>query len=253
MTLAAVADDFAFWSPFLESGARHGTFVRQGRIATARLPQTSEFVAVGDLSCPGVDVDAFKQKCRAPLNPEGWNRWLLWRTTRDEPSALDVERSTYAVLAKWFELVEGPDGVSMPGNGSGKVDNVKIRVVPWDWSAPWRVVARREDCTPLPTISGNGAIGVVVEFVYRGQTRDMPWPVHKAQIIGPWCPVQADWILARAYEPPADAAPAERTAREELAEGMRRAANALLPSPVSMAFAALAVLGVWTIGRAFRR
>ncbi len=249
---AAVADDFELWSPFLQSGARQGAFARAGRIATARMPMTSGFVAVGDLSCPGVDVDAFKQKCRAPLNPEGWNRWLLWRTTRDEPSALDVERSTYAVLGKWFELVEGRGGVRVPGNGTGKVDNVKIRVVPWDWSAPWRVVARREDCTPLPTVAGNGAIGVVVEFVYRGQTRDMPWPVHKAQIIGPWCRVQADWILARAYEPPADQAPAERSARDELAEGVRRAAGALLPSPVALAIAAFAVLGVWTIGRAFR-
>lgn len=106
--------------------------------------------AVGDLGCAGVDVDAFKRTCRAPMHPEGWNRWLLWRTTRDEPSALDIERSTYAVLGKWFELVENAEGISVPGRGTGKVDNVKIRVVPWDFMAPWRVVARREDCTPLP-------------------------------------------------------------------------------------------------------
>jgi hypothetical protein len=220
--------------------------------ARSRFPGASRF-SVGDLGCTGVDVDAFKRTCRAPLNPGGWNRWLLWRTTRDEASALDVERSTYAVFGKWFELVEGPDKVSLPGNGTGKVDNLKIRIVPWDWSAPWRPVARREDCTPLPTIAGIGAIGVMVEFVFRGTSRHMPWPVHKAQIIGPWCPINADWILARAYEPPADAAPAERTAREELAEGVGKVASALLPSPVSFAIAALAVLGVWTIGHAFRR
>ena len=114
-------------------------------------------------------------------------------------------------------------------------------------------MARREGCTPLPTVSGNGAIGVLIEFVFRGTGRDMPWPVHKAQIIGPWCPVQADWVLARVYEPPSEHAPAERSAREELTEGVKRAANVLLPSPVGLGVAALAVLGVWTIGRAFRR
>ena len=209
--------------------------------------------AVGDIGCTGVDVEAFKRMCRAPMHPEGWNRWLLWRTTRDEPSALDIERSTYAVLGKWFELVENADGMSMPGRGTGKVDNVKIRVVPWEFMAPWRVVARREDCTPLPTVSGNGAIGVLIEFVFRGQSRDMPWPVHKAQMLGPWCPVQADWLLARVYEPPSEHAPPERSAREELTEGVKRAANVLLPSPIGLGVAALAVLGVWTIGRAFRR
>ena len=87
----------------------------------------------------------------------------------------------------------------------------------------------------------------------RGTGPDMPWPVHKAQMLGPWCPVQADWILARVYEPPADQAPRERTAREELAEGVRRAADALLPSPVALGVGALAVLGIWTIGRLLRR
>lgn len=252
MKFGAVAGDFTLWSPFLETGAHLGAFAHDGRVVSSRMPAPSGFVAVGDLSCPGVDVDAFKAKCRAPLNPEGYNRWLLWRTTRDEPSALDVERSTYAVLSKWFELVEGPTGVSLPGYGTGKVDNVRLRIVPWDWSVPWRTVARREDCTPLPTVAGNGAIGVLIEFAYRGSSHNMPWPVHKAQIVGPWCPVQADWILARVYEPSADRPPAERTAREELADGVRRAADALLPSPVGLAVAAFAVLGIWTIGRALR-
>ena len=251
--MSAAAMDFGWESAFARSGPRRSAFSRVGRIATARLPKTSGFVAVGDVGCVGVDVDAFKSKCRAPIHSEGWNRWLLFRTTRDEPSALDIERSTYAVLGKWFELVENAEGISLPGNGTGKVDNVKIRVVPWDWGAPWRTVARREDCSPVPTVAGTGAIGVLVEFVYRGTARDVPWPVHKAQMLGPYCPVQADWILASVYEPPSDPAPLERSAREELAEGVRRAASALLPSPVGVGVAALAVLGVWTIGRAFRR
>lgn len=250
MMSAAVADDFGFFDPLSRPLS---AFARAGRIASARFPKTSNFVAVGDIGCSGVDVEAFKKSCRAPLRAEGWNRWLLWRTTRDEPSALDIERSTYAAFSKWFELVESAAGVSLPGNGTGKVDNLKIRVVPWDWSAPWRTIARREDCTPLPTVSGSGAIGVVVEFVYRGSGTDMPWPVHKAQMIGPWCPVQADWILARVFEPSAEKAPPERSAREELAEGVRRAASALLPSPVALGVGALAVLGIWTVGRLLRR
>lgn len=223
-------------------------------IAAAHFPPPEwGFTAIGDLGCPGVDIDDFKRRCRAPLHAEGWNRWLLWRTTRDEPSAADVEKTAFAVLRKWFEIVEGPTGFSDPfGRGVGKVDNVRVRLVPTDYVSDDRIIARREQCDPLPLVAGPGAMGVLMDFVYRGTSRDMPWPVHKAQVINPWCPINADWILGRVLEPPNQAVPAEKSAREELAEGVERAASALLPSPVTLVVVAGVAIGVIVMGKLLR-
>jgi hypothetical protein len=215
---------------------------------------------VGDLGCWGVDVDAFKASCRVPLYPEQWNRWFLWRTARDNASAADVERSTFAVMRKWFEMVEGPSGLSSPGMSDiwtpsrGKVDNMRISLVPWDWSADWgRVTARAEDCTPTPTPAPGGRLGVAVEFVYRGQPTSMPWPVHSPAIIGRYCPTEADWMLVRAYAPPSSPTPPEKTAAEEAGAALRKAGAALLPNPIGLVVVALAGLGVVAISKALRR
>ena len=209
---------------------------------------------VGDLGCPGIDVEAFKARCRVPIYPEQWNRWFLWRTDRDNPSPLDIDRSAVAVLGKWFELVEQPSGLSWPGKGTGKVDNVSVRVVPWDWGGEWgKVVARREQCGPVPMLkAGSGAIGVTLEFVYRGTNTSMPWPLHQVAVLGSYCPIGADWLLVRAYAPPAAPVPKEKGAMEEAGEAVRKVARSILPNPIGIVVFALAGLGVVAISNAIR-
>ena len=211
---------------------------------------------IGDLGCPGVDVDAFRASCRVPLYPERWNRWLLWRTARDNPSVLDVERSTFAVMRKWFELVEQPSGFSWPGKGEGKIDNLILRMVPYDWTGGWGPsIARREQCSPVPMMRpGTGMpLGIAVEFVFRGMATNMAWPVHRPAVIGSYCPIGADWMLARAYAAPATEAPQERTTADEMAEAARKVGRAILPSPISVVMFAALGLGVVLAAKRFRR
>lgn len=209
---------------------------------------------VGDLGCPGVDVEAFKKSCRVPVYGDKWNRWLLWRTDRDNPSGIDIERTTFAAMRKWFELVEQPSGMSWPGKGSGYVDNLKVRIVAWDWQSDWgRVVARRESCTPMPMLGPGGAIGVAVEFVYRGTATSMPWPLHQQAVIGSYCPTGNDWMLARAYAPPVAPVPEEKGALDEAGAGIHKAVRAIMPSPMGLIILTLAGLGVVLVSKTLRR
>ncbi len=44
---------------------------------------------VGDVGCQGVDVDDWRKRNRVPLFPGKVNRWVLIRTTRDDPTPDD--------------------------------------------------------------------------------------------------------------------------------------------------------------------
>ena len=59
-------------------------------------------ITFGDLGCPGVDVDKWRDANRAPLFPGKINRWLLVRTTRDDPTPDDLKNTLAATFARWF-------------------------------------------------------------------------------------------------------------------------------------------------------
>lgn len=206
---------------------------------------------VGDLFCGDVDIDAWKAKNRAPLYPEGWNRWVLLRTTEDNPSLLDLERTTRAVLAKWFELVDFTPGSNW---GGGKIDNITIEPLEGGWQTPPknRVVKHRDDLDPLPMLRPGGSTAIAVEFVYRGAARDMPWPVHKAQMVNPWCPVDADWMLWQVEAPKIADVPKEETATDVVQRHAKAALNAITPNPIGLVVFGLATLGVIVISRTVR-
>jgi hypothetical protein len=48
---------------------------------------------IGDLGCPGVDVDEWRKRNRVPLFPGKVNRWVLVRTTRDNPTPEDLKNT----------------------------------------------------------------------------------------------------------------------------------------------------------------
>lgn len=154
--------------------------------------------AAGSLLCPGIDPDEWAKKCQAPVYPDKWNVWRLYRTTRDNPTAKELERTADALLMQITKHV-----------GSGKIPHTMFSIgeTPPSWAEGRSVLARREDCSPVPTLAASDAdppyAVIWVRFVFRGSHSSMPWPVRKVSWIGfaSACPVEADWILDRVYEP----------------------------------------------------
>lgn len=164
----------------------------------------------GDLLCPGVDVDKFKLECQAPVFPNQWNHWRLYRTTRDNPTDQEVIDTALAFLGK----------ITTPMD-MGKIRHEDIVVIK-DNSVhenPWKthIIMNRLECTQsiqLAHSDFNPAYRTVyVRFVYRGSRDKIPWPVRKVSSIGlgSWCPLDADWILDSVFAPSSVNVPAEST------------------------------------------
>lgn len=143
--------------------------------------------ATGDLFCPGVDIEKFKAANRVPMFPGKWQVWKLYRTDKDNPSAADIEQTARAVVLQWFKTIE-----------AGDVDHIEVLSGP---PAGSKRVKRWEDNPSPMSVHAKTPIVVWVSFVYRGTATDGPWPVHKAQVINPWCPVDADWMLGEVWLP----------------------------------------------------
>lgn len=159
----------------------------------------------GSLLCPGIDPDEFAQSCRAPVFNNHWNVWRLYRTTRDNPTDAELRATADAFLAQITKHV-----------GSGSIPHIQhaLDVAP-SWAEGRKVLARREDCSPVPMLKDSpidpAFRTIWLRFVYRGSATSMPWPVRKISWIGAAsaCPVDADWILDRVLEPDLIDVPAE--------------------------------------------
>jgi hypothetical protein len=166
------------------------TFER-ARAAAAEAMQHPEVrgasFATGDLFCPGVDIEKFKAENRVPMFPGKWQAWKLYRTDRDNPSAEDIHHTARAVVLQWFKTIE-----------AGGVDHIETVTGP---PAGSKRVKRWQDNPAPMSVHAKTPIVVWVSFVYRGSRTDGPWPVHKAQIVNPWCPVDADWMLGEVWLP----------------------------------------------------
>jgi len=166
---------------------------------------------VGDLGCPGVDVDKWRDENRAPLFPGKVNRWLLVRTTRDNPTPDDLKNTLAATFARWFEGT--PLDPAMPFDGttrSGAADLIRLERVSKE-RLNLAHPARRFEELPgqLPSVAPGEVVWLEVTFAYRGQLLSMPWPVRTGAEIQLTsqanCPVGADWMLAAAAFPEAGA------------------------------------------------
>jgi len=231
----------------------------------------------GDLGCGAVDIEAFKRANRVPLFPGKWNRWILARTTRDEPNLTDLKRSLRGVFNQWLKTqgampwdgvfpyhlgaAAGPNRKDAPTSRHGDVDLLYLMRVSQDQPAlaPSSVAkmengkpALRRYVTPMPTIQGSKPpVFLLVEFVPRGINREqwMPWPAHRVQVFNPWCPEKADWALWAVLPPEAQHVPPERTELEkygrEVTRAGSRAVNALGFSSAGLWVLAGGVTALW--------
>jgi hypothetical protein len=236
------------------------------------------FGALGCGADVGFDLAKFQATQRAPLFTNQWNRWVLARTTRDNPDDDTVRRTLIAVFKKWssaYDLEWGPaevlgDWTITDGPRAGhlthrighfdlidvqKIDRSKdAPMLPLAQVAPMpppsKLRATRGSVDPLPMLSTSTAIWVVVDFVYRGSGQSMPWPIWNDASWQHGCPWGADWIAWDISRPLTEAAPTAKTAA-----GKAGATVEKLVPPIALgglALAAAAAIGAVLALRAMK-
>jgi hypothetical protein len=167
----------------------------------------------GDLGCSNVDVDKWRLDNRVPLFPGKVNRWVLVRTLRDNPTPDDLKSTLAATFMKWFEgTTLDPVLVYNDTTRSATADLIKLERVSKDRLSFADTARRREELPGVtPTLRSGEYVWMEVSFAYRGEQKDMAWPVRTGAIVqlqsSARCPVEADWILDSVATPKEDAPP----------------------------------------------
>ena len=204
---------------------------------------------VGDLGCPGVDVDDWRVRNRVPLFPGKVNRWVLVRTTRDDPTPDDLKNTLAAVFVKWFEgTVLDPALVFKGTTRSATADLIKLEKVSKDRLSFDQPARRREELPGVgPTVAPGNLVWLQVSFSYRGQQKDMPWPVRTGAAVqltsSAQCPIGADWMLDSVQTPTEDAPP-ERSSGDKAGEVVSETASSVASGLFSLLWLPLAALGI---------
>lgn len=204
---------------------------------------------VGDLGCQGVDVHDWRKRNRVPLFPGKVNRWLLIRTTRDDPTPDDLKNTLAAVFSKWFEgTVLDPALVFKGTTRSATADLIKLENVSKDRLSLANPARRREDLPGVsPTVAPGNVVWLEVTFAYRGRQTDMPWPVRTGAAMqltsSAQCPIGADWVLDSAQTPTENAAP-EQSSGEKAEEVVSDTADTVTSGLFSLLWVPLAAIGV---------
>jgi hypothetical protein len=204
---------------------------------------------VGDLGCQGVDVDDWRKRNRVPLFPGKVNRWVLIRTTRDDPTPDDLKNTLAAVFSKWFEgTVLDPALVFKGTTRSATADLIKLEKVSKDRLSVANPARRREDLPGVsPTVAPGNVVWLEVTFAYRGQQTDMPWPVRTGAAMqltsSAQCPIGADWVLDSA-QTPTENAPPEQSSGDKAGEVVADTADAVTSGLFSLLWVPLAAIGV---------
>jgi hypothetical protein len=202
----------------------------------------------GDLGCPGVDVDEWRKQNRVPLFPGKVNRWVLVRTTRDNPTPDDLKNTLAAVFVKWFEgTVLDPALVFKGTTRSATADLIKLERVSKDRLSFDNPARRREELPGVsPSVAPGKVVWLEVTFAYRGQQTDMPWRVRTGAAMqltsSAQCPIGADWMLDAAQTPTVDAPP-EQTSGEKATEVVSAAADGVAGGLFNLLWLPLAALG----------
>ncbi|MES1174939.1 MAG: hypothetical protein ABUL62_11495 [Myxococcales bacterium] len=202
----------------------------------------------GDLGCPGVDVDEWRKQNRVPLFPGKVNRWVLVRTTRDNPTPDDLKNTLAAVFVKWFEgTVLDPALVFKGTTRSATADLIKLERISKDRLSLDNPARRREELPGVsPSVAPGEVVWLEVTFAYRGQQTDMPWPVRTGAAMqltsSAQCPIGADWMLDAAQTPTMDA-PREQTSGDKAGEVVSNAADTVASGLFNLLWLPLAALG----------
>ena len=226
----------------------------------------------GDVGCINVDLEKFRANNRVPMYRNRWNRWILLRTVRDNPSDSDAAQTLRAAFGKWNRddrswgpldvVVESsiPDG-PRAGTRTVRVGNcdylhaVKVSQSPiffpresWPKLLPaGKLPARRESVEPMPTLSTPKALYIECAFVWRGAAESVPWPVLTDSIFRPTqgCPTEADWILDSCSLPPTtEPAPLERSPTAKGVEELGAMMPTIVVGGVLVALGAAAILAI---------
>lgn len=151
------------------------------------------------MSCP-VDALAWGESNRVRVFTGKRQRWVLARTTRDNPTVASVPLTAKAVMGKWFEGT--PLDVQFADAGDA-VDDITVTNVSEELPPAPSGSQRREALDPVPLLapSPRPPLFVTVEFNYRGYGKDLPWPVWTAPLLAftreaKLCPLDCDWMLA---------------------------------------------------------
>lgn len=171
---------------------------------------------VGDVGCPGIDVDQWQKDNRVPLFPGKVNRWILVRTLRDDPTPDDLKSTLAATFSKWFKGT--PFDPVLPfqdSTRSATADLIKLERVSKEHLAFPAPARTRLQIPGTPTVRPGEVVWLEVSFAYRGQQVDMPWPVRTGAAVqldsSARCPSGADWMLDSAAVPTVDAPPEKST------------------------------------------
>ena len=208
---------------------------------------------IGDVLCPGVDVDAWKAQNRAPLFPGKQNKWVLARANDDGLTVADITTSLYEAFEYWFDASVGIIAASEDRAKIGEADSVRVvSIGEFPQMAAGTIIARKESLSSMPIITGKRVVYVEVTFDYRGTNSNMAWPcftsIWDGKIKGS-CPNSSDWALQYVFQPVKGVEP-ERTDGDVLTDfggGISdfggKAADAL-KTPFYVLMGVLGILGV---------
>ncbi|HKY35217.1 MAG TPA: hypothetical protein VJN18_04705 [Polyangiaceae bacterium] len=204
---------------------------------------------IGDLGCPGIDVEEWQKQNRAPLFPGKVNRWILVRTLRDNPTPDELKDTLAATFSKWFGGM--PFDPVLPSQGttrSATADLIKLERVSKERLSFPLTARRREELPGISPMVGSGEfVWLEVSFAYRGQLRDMAWPVRVGAAVqlqsSANCPIGADWILDSAAVPTVDAPP-EKSSTEKAGEAITDTAQGVGRGLLKVLWIPLTIVGV---------
>lgn len=158
---------------------------------------------VGDVLCPGVDVDEWMSKNKVPLFSQRQNVWVLARSNDDGLTKNEITESLYQAFAYWFGSVDSVAAFEDRAR-FGDADSLKVVSITEALPSIGKIAKRKETLPSPPTISGNKIVYAKVSFDYRGSADSMAWPcftsIWGGKIQGT-CPNSCDWALQATEEP----------------------------------------------------
>ncbi len=207
------------------------------------MEQTQEIV--GDIRCPGVDVDRWKLANRCPLFPGVRNQWILARLNTDDADKNAVTEELYDAFEQWFD--SGLDIIAALEDRArvGTADNIEVQEIGPKSTLAKVVIAKKREALPQPPQLGSGLVQFVrASFDYRGQSPDMPWPVFTSGLQSGWCPTEANWILLATLKETLTSPP-ERGDGDVLGKLGEKITDKLesIQAPITIATIAAAIIG----------
>lgn len=201
-----------------EYGARDGK--RKGPVGLHRKPAWTKRVRTGarglelkystgsvidKIICPGIDLDKYRAECVAPLFPDMWNTWRLYKaTTPDEDPAKFGDKAL--AFMTWLDLNVFDGKIRQLGP-----ENIHVGEENPFGTTP--ILTRQTVCDmPMALEATEGKppyLSAVVRFVYRGVAQGTPWPAYKitTPVTQSLCPSGARWLLDTVYAPSQEKVP----------------------------------------------